>query len=69
MDAITMVESQGQEVSNDLMVKAFEYAHGIIRELCNAQKDFLSEYTKVHTLPETNLTIVDTDPEVIEKVK
>jgi polyribonucleotide nucleotidyltransferase len=69
MDAITMVESQGQEVSNDLMVRAFEYAHEIIKTLCNAQIDFVSEYVKVHALPETVLTIVDTDPEVIAKVK
>ncbi len=69
MDAITMVESQGQEVSNDLMVKAFEYAHAIIKDLCKAQKDFLAEYAKSYTLPMTELTVVDTDPEVIEKVK
>jgi polyribonucleotide nucleotidyltransferase len=69
LDAITMVESQGTEVSNELMVKAFEFAHGIIKEFCHAQKDFLTEYTKVYTLPETELTVVDTDPEVIEKVK
>ena len=69
LDAITMVESQGSEVSNDLMVKAFEYAHGIIKDLCNAQKDFLTEYTRIHTLPATEITVVDTDPEVIEKVK
>ena len=69
LDAITMVESQGFEVSNELMVRAFEYAHSIIRDLCTAQKDFLSEYTKIHALPETTITIIDTDPEVIEKVK
>lgn len=64
-----MVESQGFEVSNELMVRAFEYAHSIIRDLCTAQGDFLSEYTKIHALPETTITIIDTDPEVIEKVK
>ena len=51
------------------MVKAFEYAHSIIKDLCNAQKDFLREYTKIHALPTTELTIIDTDREVIEKVK
>jgi polyribonucleotide nucleotidyltransferase len=51
------------------MVKAFKYAHSIIKNLCTAQKDFVSEYTKVHALPETTLTIVDTNPEVIESVK
>ncbi len=69
LDAITMVESQWNEVSNDLMVKAFEYAHAIIKDLCMAQKDFLAEYTKVHTLPTTELTVIDTDAEVIVKVK
>ena len=68
-DAITMVESQGYEVSNDLMVRAFGFAHSIIKDLCKAQQDFMVEYTKVYALPETELTIIDTDPEVIEKVK
>lgn len=34
-----------------------------------AQKDFLAEYTKVHALPTTELTVIDTDEEVIVKVK
>lgn len=68
LDAITMVESQGSEVSNDLMVRAFEFAHSIIKELCHAQTEFLTEYKKVHVLPETTLTVVDTDTEVLEKV-
>ena len=67
--AITMVESQGSEVSNELMVKAFEFAHTIIREFCNAQKDFLAEYTKVHVLPETTLTVTETDECVLAKVR
>jgi polyribonucleotide nucleotidyltransferase len=69
LDSITMVESQGFEVSNELMVKAFEYAHAIIKELCHAQSDFLTEYTKIHILPETTLTIWETDPETIKKVQ
>lgn len=69
LDAITMVESQGSEVFNETMVKAFEFAHSIIKEFCHAQKDFVAEYQKVHALPKTELTVVDTDIEVIEKVK
>lgn len=69
LDAITMVESQGNEVSNDLMVRAFEFAHEIIKEFCHAQMDFLEEYKKSYVLPETELTVVDTDSAVIEKVK
>jgi polyribonucleotide nucleotidyltransferase len=64
-----MVESQGSEVSNDLIVRAFEFAHSIIREFCHAQNNFIEEYKKVHTLPETVLTVVDTDTEVLEKVR
>jgi polyribonucleotide nucleotidyltransferase len=69
LDAITMVESQGYEVSNELMVKAFEYAHSIIRELCHAQKDFMETYMRTYALPETTLTVVDTDNEVLAKVR
>ena len=69
MDAITMVESQGQEVTNELMVKAFEYAHTIIKDLCRAQQDFMVAYSKVYALPETTLTVIDTDEAVIKKVK
>lgn len=68
LDAITMVESQGSEVSNELMVKAFEYAHAIIKDLCRAQQDFMVAYSAVHTLPETKLTVVDIDQEVLTKV-
>ena len=69
MDAITMVESQGQEVTNELMVKAFEYAHTIIKDLCRAQQDFMVAYSKVYALPETTLTVIDTDEAVVKKVK
>jgi polyribonucleotide nucleotidyltransferase len=57
LDAITMVESQGQEVSNELMVKAFEYAHDIVKRLCTAQINFVAEYKKVHALPTTTLIV------------
>lgn len=69
LDAITMVESQGSEVSNDLMVRAFEFAHNIIKEFCHAQKNFMEAYTAVYSLPETILTVVDTDVDVLTKVR
>ena len=69
LDAITMVESQGSEVNNDLMVRAFEYAHGIVKTLCNMQLDFLALYTPVHALPETTLTVGVKDPETVQKVQ
>jgi polyribonucleotide nucleotidyltransferase len=69
LDAITMVESQGQEVTNDLMVKAFDYAHSIIKDLCTAQKDFVNEYSKVHALPETEIAVIDPNPDVYSIVR
>lgn len=69
LDAITMVESQGSEVANDLMVRAFEYAHTIVKTLCEMQLDFVAVYTPVHILPETTLTVGKNDPETVEKVQ
>lgn len=69
LDAITMVESQGSEVNNELMVRAFEYAHSIVKTLCNMQLDFLALYTPVHALPETTLTVGVKDPETVQKVQ
>jgi polyribonucleotide nucleotidyltransferase len=69
LDAITMVESQGQEVSNELMVQAFEYAHEIVKSLCNAQLDFVAEYSKVHALPITMITVWETDADTVAKVR
>ena len=43
-DAITMVEAGANEVSNDEMIQALTHAHWIIKELCNAQLDFLKAY-------------------------
>ncbi|MBX9809148.1 polyribonucleotide nucleotidyltransferase [Candidatus Gracilibacteria bacterium] len=68
LDAITMVESQGSEVSNELMVRAFEYAHAIIKTLCHAQIDFVNEYKEIHALPTTTLTVGETDESVISSV-
>ncbi len=69
LDAITMVESQGQEVSNELMVRAFEYAHEIVKSLCNAQIDFVAEYQKIHALPTITLTVGEMDTETVARVR
>lgn len=69
LDAITMVESQWHEVESDTMIAALEYAHNIICDLCRAQQDFVATYTNVHTLPDTTLTVVDTDETVVQNVE
>jgi polyribonucleotide nucleotidyltransferase len=64
-----MVESQGSEVSNELMVRAFEYAHTIVKALCNAQLDFLEEYKQIHHLPTTVLTVGEIDTDTQKQVQ
>lgn len=41
-DAITMVESQASEVSQEEMMKWLRYAFDLIKELCKAQEDFMN---------------------------
>ena len=51
-----MVESQAKEIDEATMVKAFEFAHGLVRELCQAQMDYMSTYQAIHAVPDTVLT-------------
>ena len=67
-DAITMVESQGKEVSNDLMVRAFAYAHSIVKELCDAQKDFVSLFQRSYEFPLASLVIHENESWLIGKI-
>jgi polyribonucleotide nucleotidyltransferase len=39
-----MIEAGGKEVSDELMLKAIEYSHNIIKEICNVQLEFIKEY-------------------------
>jgi polyribonucleotide nucleotidyltransferase len=68
-DAITMVESQAQEVDEATMLAAFTFAHGCIREICQAQRDFLEAYRSVHTIPVCTLTLASQDKELQEQVR
>lgn len=68
LDAITMVESQWNEVSEDLIIKAFEFAHGIIKEICNMQIDFVAEYSKNHPLPESKIVVNELQENYIKKI-
>jgi polyribonucleotide nucleotidyltransferase len=68
LDAITMVESQGKEVSNDLMVRAFAYAHDIVKELCKAQKDFVTLFQNTYEFADTPLLIHENDSILTGKI-
>lgn len=55
LDAITMVEAQATETSEENMIKAFVLAHDLIKTLCQAQLDFVAEYKKTHVIPTIQL--------------
>lgn len=52
LDAITMVESQWNEVSQWEMMDGLKFAFGVIQDFCSAQTDFIQEYKKVFDIPE-----------------
>ena len=54
-DAITMVESQGKEVDESVMIRAFEFAHALVRNLISAQRDFIAHYNTIHPITEKKL--------------
>lgn len=69
LDAITMVESQAQQVDDDTMLKAFEYAHSIIKDLCNAQLDFVAVYSAKYPLPASKIILKEAHPDLYTKIK
>ena len=46
-DAIVMVEAGANEISEDMMVQALDFAHGIIRKLIGLQKELYSQIQPV----------------------
>lgn len=46
LDAITMVEAEWKEVSEDDMMKSLEFAHKCIKTICEAEIDFIKDYEK-----------------------
>ena len=68
-DAITMVEAGANEVSNEEMIAALTHAHGILKELCNAQLDFLKDYEKQFGIKEIIPTFNNPDTSLYTKVQ
>ena len=69
LDAITMVESNWKEVSDDEMLKALEYSQSLIKEICKAQNDFIAEYKKLFGIPEVEATFNNPDIGLYKKLK
>ncbi|MBI4975240.1 polyribonucleotide nucleotidyltransferase, partial [Candidatus Peregrinibacteria bacterium] len=65
MDAITMVESAANEVTEELLLQAFELAHKNIKEICKFQLD----YAKQFEIKKIKATIVKPEEGLVKKVK
>ena len=66
LDAITMVEAWASEISDEKMLEWLEFAHNIIKDICNAQIDFIEEYKKVFEIPEIEATYNNPDTSLYE---
>lgn len=67
-DAITMVESQWNEVSEDQMMAWLEFAFNIIKEFSNAQLDFIAEYKEKFGIPEVKCFYNLPDESLFDKI-
>ncbi|MEK7672357.1 MAG: polyribonucleotide nucleotidyltransferase [Patescibacteria group bacterium] len=65
MDAITMVEAAAKEVTEEVILEAFELAHKNIKEICQLQLDFASKIT----VTKIEATIAPVNEEVVNAVK
>jgi len=69
LDALTMVEAGAKEVSDEEMVKALDYSHSIIKEICKAQNDFVSDFEKQFWIKEITPVFNLPDESLYELVK
>jgi polyribonucleotide nucleotidyltransferase len=69
LDAITMVEAGANEVSDAEMLAGLEFAHNIVKEICNAQIDFIKDYKEQFGIPEITATFNKPDETLYDLVK
>ena len=70
LDAITMVEAEWDQVSDEEMIAWLEFAHGVIKEMCNAQIDFIDAYREAFGIrDDVEVFYNKADESLYEKVK
>ena len=67
--AITMVEAGAKEVSDEEMVKALEYSHNIIKEICEAQNTYIEKYRNLYGIRNIEPTFNKPDETLYSEVK
>ena len=68
-DAITMVEAWSKEISDEQVVKALEYSHNIIKEICEAQNKYIALYREMYGIKEIEPTFNKPDETLYSEVK
>ncbi len=63
-DAISMVESGANELSEEVLLEALDFAHKVIREICHHLEKFTLEVGKKKSSP----TLFTTSPEIIKNI-
>jgi polyribonucleotide nucleotidyltransferase len=67
-DAITMVEASAKEVNDEEMVKALEYSHNIIKEICEAQNTYIALYRERYGIKNIEPTFNKADETLYSEV-
>ncbi len=69
LDAITMVEAGANEVQDSDMLAGLEFAHSIVKDICNAQIDFIADYKEQFWIAEVTATFNKPDESLYDIVK
>jgi len=69
LDAITMVEAGANEVQDSDMLAGLEFAHNIVKDICNAQLDFIKDYKEQFGIAEVTATFNKPDESLYAVVK
>jgi len=56
-----MVEAGANEVGDADMLAGLEFAHNIVKDICNAQIDFIKDYKEQFGIPEITATFNNPD--------
>jgi polyribonucleotide nucleotidyltransferase len=51
------------------MVKALEYSHKIIKEICKAQIDYIADFKKIFGIPEIEATYNNPDTSIYKEIE
>jgi polyribonucleotide nucleotidyltransferase len=66
LDAIMMVESEAKEVSSEMMMRAFEYGHELIKQICREQLAFVVLFDQSYKVDQIILDRHSIAPDLME---